>query len=102
MEQQITLDADGRHASGRSFQNLADEYIEFAGALRTEWGEESPLPYLEFSEPYSWLRRSLLERCDQLGRTLRDTGDGQVTMADRNATTEQANVVSAVRSGRVE
>ncbi|GAA0332883.1 hypothetical protein NE235_29810 [Actinoallomurus spadix] len=102
MEQRIRIDADGRHTSGRGFRTLAEEYQEFVGRLEQEWGEESPLPYLAFSEPYSRLRRSLLERCEQLGTALRDTGDGQTIMAETNVATEHLLATLAERAGQVE
>ncbi|ACZ89183.1 hypothetical protein Aros01_06659 [Streptosporangium roseum] len=40
------------------------------------------MPCEEFAGPYRELRRTLLEECRHLGERLRDTGDGQVVMAD--------------------
>jgi hypothetical protein len=86
----VTIDADGRRSSGRSFRTLADEHDGFTTGLRQAWGSESPLPYEEFAVPYSELRRSLLEGCERLGERLRHSGDGQVGMAEVNTRTEQA------------
>ncbi|MFE3451989.1 hypothetical protein ACFXJ8_24020 [Nonomuraea sp. NPDC059194] len=88
----VTIDADGRSSSGRSFRALADEHADFAAGLRSEWTDEAPLPYEEFSVPYLTLRRDLLDACERLGKHLRQAGDGQVVMAERNTHTEYVNM----------
>ncbi|MEV0195966.1 hypothetical protein [Nonomuraea sp. NPDC050691] len=99
---EVTIDADGRRASGRRFGTLADEYAAFGAGLRAEWTEVSPLPYEEFSMPYQEFRHALLEDCDRLGEHLRHSRDGQVVMAEVNTLAEQAAEagVEAVREDR--
>lgn len=99
---EVTIDAGGRHAAGRRFGMLADEYAAFGAALRSGWTEASPLPYEEFAVPYLEFRRALLEDCDRLGEHLRRSGDGQVVMAEINTMAEHAAEagVEAAREGR--
>jgi hypothetical protein len=100
-EQTTTIDADGRHHSGRRFQTLAGEHAGFLERLRSQWAEESPLPYEEFALPYLELRSALLEDCVRLGGNLSDAGNGQVVMAGRNADAEQVNAANAACAGQV-
>ncbi|MER5318169.1 hypothetical protein [Streptosporangium roseum] len=99
---QVAIDADGRQASGRGFLTLADEYAQFATEFRSRLGTECPLPYEEISGPYLELMGKLLDGCEQLGSLLRDTGGGQVVMADRNVVTEHVNTVNVIRDGQVQ
>ncbi|MGN9840075.1 hypothetical protein ACTMTI_18310 [Nonomuraea sp. H19] len=90
----LVIDAYGRFSSGRCFGTLAHEHADFVAGLRSEWGDETPLPYEEFAVPYLRLRRHLLDECERLGEDLRRVGDGQVVMAERNVHTEFVNTMS--------
>ena len=100
-EQTTTIDANGRHHSGRRFQALAGEHAGFLERLRSRWAEESPLPYEEFTLPYLELRSSLLEDCARLGGKLSDAGNGQVVMAGRNVDVEHVNTANAASAAQV-
>ena len=99
---EVVIDAYGRFASGRAFGTLANEHADFVAGLRSEWGEESPLPYEEFSVPYLELRRNLLDECERLGGNLRYVGDGQVFMAERNTDAEYASMMRDTPGGPVQ
>jgi hypothetical protein len=88
MNERIFIDIAGRHTSGRRFQALAREYADFVAGLRSQWTDESPLPYEEFAIPYLQSRTALLRQCDALGAATRDAGDAHVTMAAMNAENE--------------
>ncbi|MDN3352301.1 hypothetical protein [Actinomadura sp. DC4] len=91
MDERIVIDAEGRASSGRSFQTLASDYARFVERLRSQWPEQSPLPYAEFAGPYLESRNALLQGCEQLGTATRDAGEGQAVMAGRNRETEDIN-----------
>ncbi|MFF5213232.1 hypothetical protein [Streptosporangium sp. NPDC000396] len=98
----VVIDAHSRSASGHAFGKLADEHADFVAGLRSEWGEEAPLPYEEFSGPYLRLRRNLLDECERLGANLRHVGDGQVVMAERNREAERASTMRDTPAGLFE
>jgi hypothetical protein len=91
VDERITIDAAGRHAAGTAQQRLAAEYAGFAARLGDQWGDASPLPFVAFSVPYLALRKRLLEHCADLSGQLKDLGDGQVSMAGRNADAERSS-----------
>ncbi|MEV0147639.1 MULTISPECIES: hypothetical protein [unclassified Nonomuraea] len=97
---QVAIDAGGRSSSGRRFLILTEEYGQFIAESRERWGNELPLPYEEFAEPYNELRNELLDDCRGLGTTLLGIGDGQIVMSGRNMDVEQVNTMNALRLGR--
>ncbi|WP_214323351.1 hypothetical protein [Nonomuraea sediminis] len=82
---EVIIDASGRDASGRSFGRLAEEYER-----GLSWAQDEPVPFEELAGPYRELREGLRQSCEQLARTLRRVGDGQVLMAAVNERAEQA------------
>ncbi|TDD01988.1 hypothetical protein E1292_24665 [Nonomuraea deserti] len=93
----LVIDADGRRASGRDFQALADQHEQLTAALRGSLEAGSGLPFEEIDGPFNQLAEHLLHHHIATGDGLRVAGDGQVVMADRNVAVEQLNSAAVQR-----